>query len=269
LIQMNELASLWIGESLGEIELASIYSILRHGNRLTLYSYAPIHNVPKGVETCDASEIFPTSHIMRYRKTDSPALHANLFRYALIAKTEKIWVDLDIIALKQFNFTTEHVFAFERANRVNNAVLGLPFDSPTLNDLCQFRPDTVGLPPNFKGLRYWRYLLRTFGKGLPIDRWPWGSTGPRALTHYLQTNKEIEHALPIEAFYSVAVSDVALFLKPGAITCDSFPAGAVGVHLWGKELRKLIATTCRGQLPKGSFLEQVLHDDAKYNSKTD
>jgi hypothetical protein len=176
---MNELASLWIGESLGEIELASIYSFLRHGNPFTLYSYAPIQNVPPGVEFRDASEILPTEQIIRYRNNNNPSLHSNLFRYALVAKTNQIWVDLDIVALKPFNFGSAYVIGFENINSVGSSVLRLPKDSPTLRALLELKPDTIGFPPHFKGFRKWKYWLRSFGQGLPVDRWPWGTTGPR------------------------------------------------------------------------------------------
>ena len=55
----NSLATLWVGERLGPIELASAESFLRMGNALTVYSYAPIVNLPPGVQarTCRGTAV--------------------------------------------------------------------------------------------------------------------------------------------------------------------------------------------------------------------
>jgi hypothetical protein len=91
----------------------------------------------------------------------------------------------------------------------------------------------------------------------------------QAVTHYLHLNDEIQHALPIETFSSIPLSQMALFAEPGKLTRDSFPDEAVAVHLWGKELRRHVTDKFCGRFPDRSFLAQVLHEDAKFNSITD
>ena len=254
---LNELGTLWIGDRLGAIELASLHSFVALGHRPTVYSYAPISNLPEQVDAGDAATIMPSARILVYkdRKKPSPALHANLFRYAMIAQTGKVWVDLDIIALRPFDFATDHVFGLERAGSVNNAVLGLGSQSPTLTDLLKFRPETRGVAPHITGLRRAKYWLKTLGRGQPIDGWAWGSTGPKALTLYLQKHGEIEHALSPEAFYPVAVHDHAQLLEPGRLTETDFGPGSFSIHLWGSRIRDTMRKLHDGVAPKGSFLD--------------
>lgn len=255
-----DLACLWIGDSLGLIEVASAKSFLKHGNTLTLYSYAPVKNVPCGVIQKDANEILQTDRIIRHKKTGSPALHSDLFRFALMEKTNAIWVDLDIIALRSFNFPTDWIFAYESKSIVNGAVLKLPKDSQTLKHLSQYNSDYKGPPlHSTKGFRRFRYRLRSFlTGGMTIDLWPWGSLGPLALTHFLRQTGEIKHAYPINAFYSIPLKEVERFVKPGALSDKDIPKDAWALHLWGKELRQIIEEKYYGDVPDGSFLAKHL-----------
>lgn len=257
----RDLASLWIGGPLGGIEIASIHSFLRHGHRLTIYGYEPIPNLPPRVAFRDAAGILPTRRIVRHRRSGSPAPHSDLFRYALMARTEDIWVDLDIIAVKPLVFDSPFVFGFEdRKGSVNNAVLRLPASSETLRALLAFTEDTVAVPPLLTGFRRWKYWLRGMGRGLPIDAWPWGSIGPHALTHHLNRTGEIAHALPVEAFYAVPLGQMARFVTPGGFADRDIPPEAVCLHLWGGLMRTHLNRHHGGTVPEGSFLAARIAD---------
>lgn len=258
---MADLASFWVGERLGPIELASLRSFVRHGDRITVYSPTPLDSLPDGVSWRNAAEIMPCDRIIRHRKTQSPALHSDLFRYQLMAKTEKIWVDLDVIALRPFDFDSAWVFGYESVDLVAMGVLRLPKSSRTLQGLLTLKPDMVGFPPYLSGFRLAKYWLRTAGRGLPLERWPWGGTGPRVLTHYLEQSGEIRYALPVSAFYSVPLHEAERFLEPGALTKADLPAEAWAVHLWGKDLRQAIAGRYAGQIPAGSFLDLTMREE--------
>ncbi len=255
---MADLASFWAGDRLGPIEIASARSFLRHGDRLTVYSPQPIANLPAGVEAGDARSILPSERVLLYRSSASPSLHSNLFRYALMERTDAIWVDLDVIALRPFDFPTEWVFGRESATHVNGAILRLPRTSATLRALRQFDQDTVGFPPHLRGLDRLKFWLRTAGRGAPIDRWGWGSTGPKGLTHFLRETGEIVHALPVSAFYAVRFEDTKRFLEPDGLRRRDLPPDAWAVHLWANALRSLIRNRWGGQIPPESFLGQVI-----------
>jgi len=257
---MAELGTFWTGGPLGPIELASLRSFRRYGDCVTVYSPHPMTDLPEGVMWCDASDVMPSHKIILHRKSQSPALHSDLFRYQLIEKTNKIWVDLDIIALRSFDFGTEWVFGYETPGEVNGAILQLPKSSLTLQALLAVRPNTKGIPPYLTGFRKAKYWVKGFGRGLPLDLWPWGSIGPRLLTHYLAEFDEIQHALPISAFYSIPLGETARFAAPGALTRNDLPSDAWAVHLWGSKLRQVLQRNYSGHVPEGSFLDLALRD---------
>lgn len=252
-------ASLWIGDALGPIEVASVNSFLRTHGEFTLYSYDAVANVPDGVSCRDAREVFDAGQIIRHHKTGSPALHSDIFRYQLLKKTDHIWVDLDIIAFKRFDLGGDWIFAPEAPDYYNGAVLKLPKTSKTLNALAAVNHDTIGIPLHLTGLRRLKFKLRALCFGaLPITRWPWGALGPAGLTHYLTQNGECENALAGDTFYHIPIADVRRFVEPGALTQADFPETAWGVHLWGKELRAVITAQYSGVIPKGSYLRWVM-----------
>lgn len=258
---MRDVASLWIGSRLGEIELASIRSFQRLGHSFTLYSYNPIENVPNGTIQKDARDVFDAGRIIRHKRTGSPALHSDLFRYRLLEKTDYIWVDLDIIALRTFDFTSDFVFGFQDDTLVDGAVLCLPSGSAVLKQLLRYDADTKSAPPNLRGSKKARYQIRNFiAGGLPIDRWPWGSLGPTLLTSILQETGEIEHAMPVSAFYSVSPDKVAVFAEPKGWDVSQAPPSAYAVHLWGKFLRDYVSKNHSNVFPKDSFVARLAHE---------
>lgn len=159
-----------------------------------------------------------------------------------------------MVALRPLPDNMDYLVGFESAEEVNGAVLRLPAGSSTLALLSKFKVDTHGYPPFLTGFRYFRYVVKSLGRGLHISDWPWGSIGPRALTYYLQQTGEITHALPKEAFYPVSYRQVERFAKPYDLTMDSFGEQTYAVHLWGKALRQHIKEKCGGAIPENSFL---------------
>ncbi|MEH6772471.1 MAG: hypothetical protein V7668_00965 [Cereibacter changlensis] len=251
---LHSLATLWVGP-LGPIEYASIASILRFGHRLTIFSYAPLE-IPEGVEWRDANEVYPAQQVASYAKTGSPSLHSNFFRYALMKKTEHVWVDLDMILLRPFDFEGDYILGHEGETRVNCAVLRMPKDSPALAELLRFQGGTRGIAPHVTGFRRFKYQVMTLGRGKPIEQWPWGSTGPRALSIFLRKHGEIHHALPVEAFYAIPPGECRRFLEPQGLSDESFGPGAYAVHLSASNVNKLLRREFGGVIPPGSFLGQ-------------
>src|SRR5664279_4195583 len=127
--------ALWIGGNLGPIGAACLASFVRHDHRTVLHCYDPPRDVPKGVELADASAIVPSSQIIRHKESGSYALFANLFRYELIRRGLGIWIDCDVYCLRRFAFDSDYVYGWQGINSVNNAVLGLPKESPVLEKL--------------------------------------------------------------------------------------------------------------------------------------
>ena len=238
---LPRIGSLWIGSKLSFIEQMSLLSFLEHGHEVTLFTTQKLQGIPPGVTVRDANEIFSCQHILRDHRSGSPALHADMFRYAMLAQTDLIWVDMDFLCLQAFTPSSPYIFGYEDADTVNNAVLRLPRDSPALQQLLQYQPSTRGYPPFFSRFRRVKYWIKSGGRTPHISRWPWGSIGPRGLTYHLNQTREIRHALPQAAFYSVTSAEVLrLITAQDSIGGLQFPEQSRYLHLWGKQLRGYI-----------------------------
>ena len=105
---------LWIGNSLSTMEKLSILSFLKNGHPFHLYIYDDLEGVPEGTILKDASKVLTPDRIFKYKTHNSYAGFANLFRYKLLHEKGNYWVDIDIICLRPFVHTAEHVFASQR-----------------------------------------------------------------------------------------------------------------------------------------------------------
>lgn len=175
----------------------------------------------------------------------------------MLAKTDLIWADLDIIALRPLDFDSEYVFGYETPELINSAVLRLPKDSLALAALLKITPTTRGLPLHISGRRRAEYWLKRMGRGLPITSWPWGSTGPLLLTKVLQQTGEASHALPINAFYPVPPGDAHRFADPNGFSTSELSSETYCVHLWGKFIRSILNSKYEGRIAHGSYLHEL------------
>jgi len=104
--------SLWVGDRLSRMEYYSIKSFLVLGYTFHLYTYNKVKNVPKGTIIKDASKIMPKDDIFALKTTFLP--FSDIWRYKLLYDKGGYWVDLDMIALKRFDFKELFVFSSER-----------------------------------------------------------------------------------------------------------------------------------------------------------
>lgn len=180
----------------------------------------------------------------------------------MVAKTDFVWVDLDIVALRPFDFTSDYIFGYESFDSVGCAVLKLPKESLALKALSAFSSDTRGLPPRLTEFQRVRYFFKNIlYRGLPIERWPWGSIGPSLFTAELHRSNEIQRALPLHCFYPVPMSEIPQFSDPDGYRRSDAPEGAYAVHLWGSHLSRHVAERYAGVFPADSFVNRVCNDD--------
>ena len=104
--------SLWIGDELSIMEQYCIKSFLKHQMEFHLYTYGDVKNVPHGTILKDANEILPESEIFTLKDTYLP--FSDIWRYKMLYLKGNYWVDLDLIAMKKFDFDDDYVFASER-----------------------------------------------------------------------------------------------------------------------------------------------------------
>ncbi|SOC08983.1 glycosyltransferase family 32 protein [Rhodobacter maris] len=234
-----QIAALWIGGSLSYLEQLCLKSFLDVGHHVKLYSYEPIDNAPEGCEMADANEVLSQENFLRHGRTNSPALHSDLFRYHLLAKNDRtIWADTDAYCVKPFETETGHFYAWESAEGINGGVLGLPPDSETLQALLGFTSDEYAIP-SWYGDEYQRELEEKKAAGEPVHagEMPWGVWGPHAITHFLKTTGEVRHAMPIWTLYPFEYADRALMLRPGYEWKSHIKPDTYSIHFYGRRMR--------------------------------
>ena len=117
--------SLWVGNRLSRMEHYSIKSFLKLGYKFILYTYEPVANVPKGTTIKNGNTIIPKKEIFKLKETFLP--FADIFRYKMLYLNGGYWVDLDMIALKQFDFKEPYIFSSERTIQKGAYKMSVPF----------------------------------------------------------------------------------------------------------------------------------------------
>ena len=114
----NTVQCLWIGNPLGEIEIASMKSFIKNGHIVHLYLYEKdldkmnVREIIENVVIKDANEILPENEIFTY-ENGSYAAFSNLFRFKLLYMKGGYWCDLDLINIKLLDFVEDYVFVSE------------------------------------------------------------------------------------------------------------------------------------------------------------
>jgi len=232
-LSLTDLHTLWIGPRLTWLERLSLSSWLAHGHRVILWAYESIDDVPAGVQLADAEAVLPKNSITRHRQTGSVAFFSNRFRYYLLQRQPATWMDADLVLLRSVDPTPAHLFGWETATAICNAVMRLPCESPVLEDLIGLTDAAVPVPgwwgPKYKLRQRLRGLVGWQHRGEDMN---WGSFGPIALTYFIKRRNLTNWALPIESFYPIHWDNFLLFFaSPDAISAR-ITDKTIGVHLW-------------------------------------
>jgi hypothetical protein len=239
--------SLWIGGDLGAIAAACLSSFVRRGHRVVLYCYDQPKDVPDGVETADAGPIVSSDRIFKHKETGSYAFFSDLFRYQLMRASAGIWIDCDVYCVRPITTETPHVFGWQRAGSVNNAVLRLPHDSPVLDPLIALFAQKTPVPPWLSKEQSEHWLAARFaGEEFTMADLPWGSSGPEALTYCLGANGLLRHASPVEVFYPLPFNRGQLLLQAGADLRGIVTPRTLTIHLWNQMLSRHLDRAERG-----------------------
>ncbi|MDJ0826713.1 MAG: FkbM family methyltransferase [Rhodobacter sp.] len=260
---LPEIATLWIGGRLSWLEQLCLKSFADAGHDTTVYSYAPIENVPEGVHAADAEQIFPSTPLLCHVRTGSPAIHADMWRLHLLKKTDKIWVDADMYCYRPFDFARKSVFGWEKDGLICNAVLGLPRTSKALNGLLDFFEDQYAIAP---WLQIWQQAeleaARDAGEPVHMTEQDWGYTGPASVTWFLQKTGEIRFAEPQTAFYPISFKDRNKMILSRFDIEERLTPETRGIHFWARRMKPRLEEK-EGNTPRrGSFMHKLLqkHD---------
>ena len=103
----------WYGSDLGELEKLCIDSWIKNGYEFHLWLYDDIE-VPKGVIVENANDIVSFDQYFTYTKghtKNTPVAFSNLFRAELLYQRGGLYVDLDVLCLKPYEFNEQFVFS--------------------------------------------------------------------------------------------------------------------------------------------------------------
>ncbi len=255
-MERSQVASLWIGKRLSFLDLLCLKSFDDISQRVTLFSYSPIENLPSYVTQADARSVYDPERILLQRVGNgfvrrSPALHSDIFRLHLLEKTNFIWADTDAYALKPLITTNGYLFGRVGSN-ILNGVLALPKDSNTLKKMLEFSANDNEFPPWWDQPTRRRHLE----KNLPIqpEFFPWGTYGPRALQYFLGETGEAIHASRSDVLYPVKARHRDILLTRSEI---EIPKRALSIHLYSTNLRAVIRRNFGGKIPEGCFLHRL------------
>ncbi|HET9429427.1 MAG TPA: hypothetical protein VFO69_13815 [Allosphingosinicella sp.] len=251
----GQCVTLWIGPSLGAVERACLRSVLRQGHSLALYCYRPPEGVPDGVEIRDAADILPEETIIRHW-SGSVSLFSNRFRYQLQRSGLGTWLDCDAYLLKPLDLRQPYLIGEIEPGQISTGVLRLPPDSPILPPLLALfeeRSVPPWLPWRDRLAARWR-LWRKGRSGLA--RMPWGSAGPKALTHLAREHGLLDHAVPPAVLYPLPWQEAQRIAREPLERLIA--SETVSIHVWNERIKHI---KYRAGAP-GSFLEQLQREGA-------
>lgn len=256
---LPEIASLWIGDRLSWLEQLCLKSFADAGHPTTLFSYQPIENLPDGVRAGNAADIYPAEPMLRHARTGSPAIHADMWRLHLLAKTDMIWVDADMYCYRPFDPQDGYLFGWEKPGLVCNAVLALPRGSAALKALMTFFKDEYAIAPWLKPWQR-RELEQERDAGTPvhITEQNWGFTGPAAVTYFLQDTGEIAHARPEAAFYPISFPNRNQMILSRFQIEAQLTEETRGVHFWARRMKPRLEEQEKNRPRRGSFMHKLL-----------
>lgn len=230
----------WADRRLSEYERACLTSFVKRGYEVALYSFSTVENAPPGVVLCDASEIVSPDYLNSYYFDGSPNLShfSDLFRYELFRKTDRIWIDCDVLMVNPMTLPYNgSLFARLHDGSICGAIMRV---DRTQHDLSTLLAQTKSLA----------------GKDLR-----WGETGPLLLTQTFGRSEVYRDSHGPELFYPIPYSDFwKPFLPEYADDCARRCDGSITVHLWNNIVDRLGIWKDIGP-PVGSFLNTRFRED--------
>ena len=232
-------ATFWSGPRMSGYEAACIRSFLVRGHSYIVYGYEPIEGLPEGARWEDAASITPRENMGRFLIRGRPNLShfSDLFRYELFRRTRHVWVDTDMLALREFDLPHTTLLAREDASMLCGAILRLDATNPALD----------------------RLIARTLA--LRDRDLVWGATGPRLLTEVFGRASLLRQSLdPAMCFPVHSDRSWMLFLPECHDACVQLCGQARTMHLWNDRVG-MIGIWKRFGPPAGSFLEACFRAD--------
>jgi hypothetical protein len=216
-----EIVTFWHGP-LDGLRRLCLRSQVAAGHKVTVYSFEPIAQLPEGIGNAEAEAILPHTFAERLRPTgpdgvwrDRTTLQfSDFFRMRLMAKRAGLWLDADILLLKNIEIDpTKPYFAWEHARQLGNSVLYLPPNDPIVAAFDALMAQDE-LTPDWLSLRHrLTFLMHRLRGTKRVSDVRLAIFGPAALTALARRFGELSHALPKKSFYAVH-AEPKLFFEP-------------------------------------------------------
>ncbi|CUH79820.1 hypothetical protein [Tropicibacter naphthalenivorans] len=252
-----EVASLWIGKELDWLHQLCLASFVHHGHKVTVFydgtDVAPV--VPDGVDTVPAAEVWDRK---AHGHGKAPAsMVSDLFRLYLLKQTPMMWVDCDVLCVQPLPDDPFHI-GKEHGGMVNGAVLRLPPESATLNQLIDWFEDPHFVPHWLNDAQQAKVDAAEPGNRLETAfRLVRPAVGPRALRHTIRAMKEDNHLRRPEVYYPVRGVYSDVFFNPHGGAEESLSFDTLTVHLYASMIRPFHT---KHMPAKSSFIAQYARE---------
>lgn len=256
--KLPEVASFWHGAPLTWVEQLCIQSFIDRGHSFVLYSAEQLVDVPPAViQRHPASVLWPPSFMLAPGDRFAAAVFSDIFRLELLTKTSQVWVDLDAYCVRPLDFATPWIFTVAEDGTYPTGILGLPRWSAVLARMRAFvNSSSPSASWRSRQSRRNDDARRAAGETWTMLQLPWGSSGPRALRHFMNQSVERQHALPYRSLYGLDAQSLRKLHNPRISTERIEGPDVHSVHIYGRQ-KKILATRFDGLPVAGSYLDRL------------
>jgi len=225
---------------LSRVEKLCILSFMSQGHDFHLYTYGKVNGIPNGVKVFDGEEILNSNHIFLNSDKKTYSGFSNLFRYKLLRDKGGIWVDLDVVCLRPFDFTEGTIIAQE-----------VDEDQSVIVTTC-----VIEAPPN-SGL-----MQRCYAEAEKIDRGnqKFGEIGPYFFSKFVKQHASQVSLRPPSVFCPVPYNRWSDLISSSpehqSFVDNSIGSETLSVHLWN-EMWRSAKIDKNGSFSSTSFFERA------------
>ncbi len=186
----------WQGGPIGAYQLVCLRSFADRGHRVEVYSFDSKLELPAWLQRKNAADIMPAERVLRHLPEEKrSAIHADLFRHALLHRLGGWWIDPDVALLRTELPSADDLFISgpNEFDVVSTAVMKVPAGHPVLTDAL-----VLATPFEDK-----------------VEHW--SKAGAPALTRSILSNGSSSSLKPVDQVSPLSWFDVASLFDPDRV----------------------------------------------------